>query len=260
MGDDGIDDFEEVDPRSIWPNEARDFTPWLAENLERLSKILSFELELIEIEAKVGSGFVDITARAVGSQTRVIIENQLEETDDEHLARLLTYAAAYDAEIVIWIATHFTLRIRQTLDWLNQNTSGPAFYGIHLRVLKIDESRPAPLFDVVVEPKGTSIKSRTRNPIIEPDDDRYTKFFQTIVDELSRRGVFEYEPVRSKQSWFEFNTGIDGVTYVAAFTTHNQIHGASETTHPLPRWIKPSDLQISRETQARNRRQSRRTA
>ncbi len=213
-----LGEIEQVDSRDIWPNEARDFTPWLAQNLERLSEILSFEMELVEIEAKVGSGFADITAKVVGNQARIIIENQLEETDNEHLARLLAYAATYDAEIVIWVATHFTLRIRQTLDWLNQNTSGPAFYGILLRTLKIDESRPAPLFDLVIKPTAIFTGAHKPNPNIAPGDERYRRFFQTIVDELSKQNLFEYAPVRSDESWFEFNTSLNDVTYVAAFT------------------------------------------
>ena len=221
MDIDNLDDFEEVEPRSIWSNEARDFTPWIAANLDRLSKILPFELQLVEIEAQLSSGFADITAQVTDSQTKVIIENQLEETDDDHLARLLTYAASYDAQIIIWISTKFTERIRQTLNWLNRNAgNNPAFYGIRLRVLKTAESRHAPLFDIVVEPTGSE-RLRSQNAGIAPDDNRYKRFFQTIVDELSRRDVFKYETVRSKKSWFEFNTNLDGITYVVAFTTRS---------------------------------------
>ena len=215
---DNLEHFQEVEPRSIWVNEARDFTPWLAANLDRLSKILPFELELVEIEAQLSSGFADITAQVAGSQIKVIIENQLEETDDDHLARLLTYAASYDAQIIIWIATEFTERIRQTLNWLNRNSdNNSAFYGIRLRVMKTAESRPGTLFDTVVEPPGSGRTGR-QNAGIAPEDNRYKIFFQSIVDELSRQDVFEHESVRSEQSWFEFNTRLDGVTYVAAFT------------------------------------------
>ncbi|KJS11851.1 MAG: hypothetical protein VR67_11765 [Peptococcaceae bacterium BRH_c8a] len=32
--------LEEVDPRRIWSNEARDFTPWLKENIGQLAQVL----------------------------------------------------------------------------------------------------------------------------------------------------------------------------------------------------------------------------
>ena len=222
MPTDDLEDVEEVDPRSIWQNEARDFTPWLAANIDRITKNLSFDLESIQIETEVNGGYVDITASVAGSKTRVIIENQLEETDDDHLARILTYAATYDARIIIWVAPNFLERHRRILNWMNRNTTRDlAFYGVQVRVLKIGGSDPAPLFELAVEPTSAPTSPRTRNSNIAHEDDRYPSFFQTIVDELSRQGVFEYETVRSKQSWFEFNTGLDGITYVAAFTTRS---------------------------------------
>ena len=219
MGDDGIDDFEEVDPRSIWPNEARDFTPWLAANIDRLTRNLPFTLDSVQIETGVDSGYVDITATVANSSARVIIENQLEETDDDHLARILTYAATYDASIIIWVATDFAERHRRIFNWLNRKTTMELeFYGVQVRVLKIGESLPAPLFDIIVKPMATPSR---RNENIALEDDRYSGFFQTLVDELSRRGVFDYTTVREHKSWFEFDTSLDGVTYVAAFTTRS---------------------------------------
>ena len=49
--------IEKVDPRSIWKNEAYDFTPWLAENLDRLGDAIGIELEFVKREADVG-GFL----------------------------------------------------------------------------------------------------------------------------------------------------------------------------------------------------------
>lgn len=219
MGGDGIDDLREVDPRCIWPNEARDFTPWLAANINHLTKALPFDLESIQVETEVNGGYVDITATVAGSNTGVIIENQLEETDDDHLARILTYAASYDARIIIWIAADFVERHRLVLNRLNKDTTGNlAFYGVQLRVFKIDGSDPATLFDPIIQPTSTSGDTYRRNPKIAPQDERYKGFFQTIVDELSRGDVFEYETIRRKRSWFEFNTDLEGVSYVAAFT------------------------------------------
>ena len=215
---DDLNDVEAVDPRCIWPNEARDFTPWLAANINSLTKVLPFDLESIQVETEVDAGYVDITATVAGNNTRVIIENQLEETDDDHLARILAYAATYDARIIIWIATDFAERHRLVLNRLNRNTTGDlAFYGVQLRTFRIGRSKPAPLFDLVIQPTATLSGTYRRNPNIAPEDDRYKDFFQTIVDELSRRDVFEYETVSSKKSWFEFHTSFDDVTYVGAF-------------------------------------------
>ena len=43
-----------VAPRQKWINEARDFTPWLSNNIEELGNALGLELEVENIEVAVG--------------------------------------------------------------------------------------------------------------------------------------------------------------------------------------------------------------
>ncbi len=37
-----------IDPRTVWPREAQDFTPWLAEHLDVLGDALGLDLELVD--------------------------------------------------------------------------------------------------------------------------------------------------------------------------------------------------------------------
>ncbi len=74
--------------REIWPHEASNFTPWLAENIEELGKALGMDLELVEQEANVGDFSLDILAKDLGTSKSAIIENQLTQTDHDHLARI----------------------------------------------------------------------------------------------------------------------------------------------------------------------------
>ena len=114
----GLGTIERVDIREIWPNEAADFTPWLAENLATLGKALGLDLEFQAQEAPVGGYSLDILARDVQSGRPVVIENQLGQTDHTHLGQLLTYAAGFDANVIVWIAKEFRDEHRQA--------SGPA--------------------------------------------------------------------------------------------------------------------------------------
>ena len=88
-----------TDLRSIWPTEANDFTKWLADehNLAKLGEEIGIELELEERESSVGNFNVDLYAKEEGTGRKVIIENQLEETDHDHLGKLITYASGKGA-------------------------------------------------------------------------------------------------------------------------------------------------------------------
>ena len=146
---------EQVDVREIWPDEASDFTPWLAQNLDLLGKSLELELELLEQEHKVGSFSLDILAREVKEDYHVAIENQLETTDHSHLGQLLTYTMGSDAEAVVWVATWIRPEHRAVIDRLNQLAKNEIwFFGVEVSAIKIGDSPPAPHFHLVAFPKG----------------------------------------------------------------------------------------------------------
>lgn len=111
-----LGELKRVDPRQVWADEARDFTPWLAQNLTRLSEALSMDLELTTREAPVGDFRCDLLARDIGSNRIVIIESQFGFTDHDHLGKILTYAAGLDAEAVIWVAEKMREEHRETLE------------------------------------------------------------------------------------------------------------------------------------------------
>src|SRR5690242_20452045 len=97
--------LRQVDLRRLWPNEAHDFTPWLAQHLDALGEALGMDLELQRYEAPVGPFALDLLAHDLGRDRTVIVENQLEATDHDHLGKLLTYAAGFDASAVVWLAS-----------------------------------------------------------------------------------------------------------------------------------------------------------
>ena len=80
-----------MEVRDMWPDEARDFTPWLAENLHQLGDVLDLKLELVQKEKAVGPMSLDILAREVNTGDMVAIENQLEWSDSDHLVRNFLY-------------------------------------------------------------------------------------------------------------------------------------------------------------------------
>ena len=147
--------LEAVDIREVWPDEAQDFTPWLAEeeNLDLLGETLGIELEFEAQEKDVGDFRADILCRDTLNNSRVLIENQLERTDHSHLGQILTYAAGLEAHTVIWIAEEFREEHRAALDRLNEvTTENFQCFGIEVKVWQIGNSDHAPQFDIVSKP------------------------------------------------------------------------------------------------------------
>lgn len=147
--------LEPVNLRDIFPHEASDFTPWLAqeENLSNLGNSLDIELELESQEKNVGPFRADILCKDVNTQQWVLIENQIERTDHNHLGQIITYAAGLKAVTIIWVAANFTEEHRAALDWLNEITEeGVNFFGIEIELWKIGNSPVAPKFNVVSKP------------------------------------------------------------------------------------------------------------
>ena len=145
--------LEPVALRCVWPHEAHDFTPWLAENLDKLADILGVNLDLEDIEVQVERYRADIVARIPQDGTVVLIENQLGEANLQHLGQLLAYLAGLDARIIVWIARSFDETHLSSIRWLNEHTADPfAFFAIRLEVVRIGDSKPAPLFHVLERP------------------------------------------------------------------------------------------------------------
>lgn len=147
--------LSKIELRDVWGHEAIDFTNWVAqpENLELLGTEIGIDIALIRTEASVGSFNVDILAQEESSERKIIIENQLESTDHDHLGKIVTYAAGHDAEVIIWIVKSVREEHQKAIEWLNEHTGEEiGFFLIKVEVWQIDDSKPAPKFDVIVSP------------------------------------------------------------------------------------------------------------
>ena len=152
-----IGKFVEVDIRDLWKHEQYDFSEWLSkeENVENLNDILGLTLVDISKEAYVGSYRCDIFAKDETTGTKVIIENQLEASNHDHLGKIITYASGLDAKVVVWIVKQAKEEHRSAIEWLNNNTNNELnFFLIELHAYKIDDSNPAPMFEVIEKPNG----------------------------------------------------------------------------------------------------------
>ena len=154
-----LDRLIPVELTDIWPHEAVNFTPWLAqeENLNLLGETLGMDLEFEEREVNVGDFQADILCRNTEDSSRVLVENQLTRTDHRHLGQILTYSVGLDVHTIIWIAKEFREEHLAALDRLNEITDERfRYFGIEIKVWRIGNSARAPQFEIVSQPNDWS--------------------------------------------------------------------------------------------------------
>lgn len=205
--------IEQVDLHEAWPHEAQDFTPWLADNIGELGEALRMDLKVQEKEASVGSFSLDILATDLNSNRPVIIENQLNPTNHDHLGKLLTYAAGFDTYAAVWIARDFRDEHRQAVDWLNRRTvEDTQFFGVVVELWRIGDSPPAPHFRVVASPNEWK---PVKSPPYPPPLNSSGKFRQSLRDTCDTRGIKYSGKPGGNWSWLNFGYPIKNVRYGA---------------------------------------------
>jgi len=202
---------EYIEPRDLWPDEAKDFTPWLAtdEGLDLLGEAINAELELVETEAKVGPFSADVLCRVVGEEDHlVVVENQFGKTDHDHLGKLITYASGLKAKTLVWIADAFTDEHRQATDWLNESKGESArFFGLEIYAIKIWDSLPAPQLKVVSSPNVWAQAVRESKEEVSATKLDQRKFWEEVRDYIkSKKSSLPLRQPRP-QHWYEIAIG-----------------------------------------------------
>ena len=173
--------LEKVTLREVWPDEARDFTPWLAseDNIKLLADTLDMALEVEAQERNVGPFRADILCKDTSTDQWVLIENQLERTDHNHLGQLLTYAAGLNAVTIVWVAEGFTDEHRAALDWLNEITNDEfRFFGLEVELWRIGSSMAAPKFNITSKPNDWASTVNRATRLIDSGELTETKQLQ----------------------------------------------------------------------------------
>ena len=208
--------------RTIWKHEARDFTKWLAteENLILLSETIGISLANPQTEVGVGRFSVDILADDEDSNRRVIIENQIEKTNHDHLGKLITYAAGLDAGVCIWIVARAQEEHEQAIQWLNENTTENVnFFLIEVEAWQIDNSLPAPKFNIIAKPNDWAkiVKQSGRGNNEVTSLKLQQKEFWDKVREYGEENSKHVRSWRntSPRHWYDISIGSTGVHLVA---------------------------------------------
>ena len=209
--------IERVPLREVWKKEAKDFTSWLFDNLEVLGEELDMDLTADEKEKSVGSFSADITAED-GSGQKVLIENQLEKTDHDHLGKILTYVSNLEAKTAIWISSKPRPEHETAVQWLNETGSDVRFYLVRIEAYRIGKSEPAAKFTVITGPsEKTEIVGEEKKDLAERHRKRHG-FWKTLLEKSKRKTSLHSNISPSIYSWIGAGSGKRGLGFNYAVT------------------------------------------
>ena len=211
--------LEEVPLRSVWGDEARDFTPWLAANPNLLGKELQMDLELEGKEVAVGAFSADVVLRDTNTGHLVVVENLLEMTDHDHLGKLITYAAALEARWAVLVAKQFRPEHRSALTWLNSiSGEGSGFFGIEVQAVRIEDSPAAARLDMIVKPDDFSRRARAGAETVSEKKSRYREWWAEFLPEFhAKYPGWSNAHKPSHANWMNFPSGKGVVRYGLSF-------------------------------------------
>lgn len=208
--------LEEVNVRELWIHEQYDFSNWLAkeENIELLNEVLGLTLVDIEKEVFVGAYRCDLVAKDETSGQNVIIENQLEASNHDHLGKIVTYASGLDANVIVWIVKEAREEHRSAIEWLNNNTNKNLnFFLIEIHAYRIGNSLYAPKFEIVEKPNDfiKNAKIQTGSEELNKSQSERLVFWTRFNDVVSERGKPFNLRKATTDHWYDVAIGVSGV-------------------------------------------------
>jgi hypothetical protein len=209
MNQPSIGKLERVDLREVWKHEAMDFTQWLQENIGVLNDALDLNLVNVDREKATGDFSIDLVAEDDGGGT-VIIENQLEKSNHDHLGKIITYLTGMGARSAIWIVSDPRPEHVAAIAWLNEASSA-AFYMVKVEAVRIGDSPAAPLFTLIVGPSDeTKEVGQTKQKIAE----RYVirkRWWTQLVERSAKVSKLHAHITPGEYSYLGTSSGVRGL-------------------------------------------------
>lgn len=204
--------LQEIDIRKVWQHEQYDFSKWLAseENIQELGDSLNLSLTDVETEKFVGNYRCDILCKDELTGKVVLIENQLEPTNHDHLGKIITYASGLDASVVVWIVASARQEHASAIEWLNKHTDDDlSFFLVEVHAYKIGESDPAPQFKIIEQPNdfAKSVKAISKNMDLSETEKSRLDFWTQFNEVVDSRGKPFNKRKPATDHWYSIAMG-----------------------------------------------------
>jgi len=178
--------------REVWSHEQYDFSAWVKDNIGVVNEQvgLTIDPETLDPESVTGSFAADLVGTATddadGNQVKVVIENQLERTDHDHLGKVLTYVAHHEADVAIWIAAEARPEHVRAIQWLNENSELKAWL-FTIEAVAVGERQAAPLLRRIVGPSLLTAAVRRVKQEDSQDAQAQTQFWKLTLEQATER-------------------------------------------------------------------------
>ena len=187
--------------REVWPHEA----------LDVLNEHLPVALTSADREQSAGAFSVDLVAEDADGNT-VVIENQLERSNHDHLGKLITYLAAFEAKRAIWIVAEPRPEHVRAISWLNDASSAD-FHLFRVEAIQIGDSAPAPLLSPIVGPsENGSAVAETRRELKQRHHSRL-EFWQELLTKSRDRTKLFSGVSAGTHPYISTGAGMGGLSY-----------------------------------------------
>jgi Domain of unknown function (DUF4268) len=197
--------------REVWAHEAHDFTVWLAENVDLVGDAIDLTLSDVRREVAAGTFSVDLVAVDESGRT-VVIENQLERSDHDHLGKLITYLAVHEASVAVWIVRDPRPEHVAAITWPNKFRD-VSLYMLKLEAVRIGDSPAAPILTLITGPTdelreaGDELRERSDRQV------RQRRFWSELLD-LGRGEQHTHAAVSaSAGNWLDAGAGLGGAAW-----------------------------------------------
>jgi len=216
-----IGKLSRVPLREVWRHEALDFTTWMQDNIDVLNEVIDLNLENVEREQSAGTFSVDLVAED-DSGNPVIIENQLEKSDHDHLGKLITYLTAIGASSAIWIVANPRPEHVNAISWLNEASSA-SFYLLKVEAIKIGESSPAPLLTLIVGPSAEGREVGEKKRELKERHIIRRRFWTELLEKAKSKTNLHANISPGKDSWIGAGSGKQGLGFNYVIRMHDAL-------------------------------------
>jgi hypothetical protein len=229
--DTSIGRLRRVPLREVWAHEALDFTPWLEQNPDALGEVLDFQVDNIERERAAGDFSVDLVAEDQSGDV-VVIENQLERSDHDHLGKLITYTAALEARRAIWMVSRPRPEHVTAIAWLNESAAAD-FYLVQVEAVRIGDSPAAPLLTLITGPSLEAKQVGAEKQERAERHDLREAFWAGLLERAGSKTRLHSAVRPNKDSWLAAGSGRSGVHFTYLIRRHDagaylQLEGSNQ--------------------------------